>query len=106
MGSEDKTFILSESGHIAGIVNPPSKKKYGHYMNEAWPEDPDDWKAGADFFEATTWWFHWEEWLGARSGEEDPGPQTRRRRAPGALRRTRHLRDGYTLAANLTGPTG
>ena len=28
MGSKDKTFILSQSGHIAGIVNPPSKGKY------------------------------------------------------------------------------
>jgi polyhydroxyalkanoate synthase len=34
MGSKNKTFVLSESGHIAGIVNPPSKKKYGHYTNE------------------------------------------------------------------------
>ena len=33
MGSTDKTFILSESGHIAGIVNPPSKGKYGHWTN-------------------------------------------------------------------------
>lgn len=29
MGSKEKTFVLSESGHIAGIVNPPSKRKYG-----------------------------------------------------------------------------
>ncbi|HCQ67610.1 MAG TPA: class I poly(R)-hydroxyalkanoic acid synthase [Rhodobacteraceae bacterium] len=72
MGSDDKTFILAQSGHIAGIVNPPSKKKYGHYMNEAWPEDPDDWKGGAEFFEATTWWFHWEEWLAERSGKKIP----------------------------------
>jgi polyhydroxyalkanoate synthase subunit PhaC len=35
MGSKDKTFILSESGHIAGIVNPPGKDKYGHYTNDA-----------------------------------------------------------------------
>ena len=48
MGSKDKTFILSESGHIAGIVNPPSKKKYGHYTNADWPDDPDDWQAGRD----------------------------------------------------------
>jgi polyhydroxyalkanoate synthase len=41
MGSTDKTFILSESGHIAGIINPPSKGKYGHYTNEArWPAIP------------------------------------------------------------------
>jgi poly[(R)-3-hydroxyalkanoate] polymerase subunit PhaC len=67
MGAEDKTFILSESGHIAGIVNPPSKKKYGHYTNTDWPADPDAWQAGAEFH-AGTWWFRWGEWLSARSG--------------------------------------
>ncbi|WP_229738298.1 class I poly(R)-hydroxyalkanoic acid synthase [Sinisalibacter lacisalsi] len=71
MGAEDKTFILSESGHIAGIVNPPSKKKYGHYTNESWPENPDDWRAGATFHQGT-WWFRWGEWLAARSGEMVP----------------------------------
>ena len=46
---KDKTFILSESGHIAGIVNPPSKDKYGHYLNDAPIDemDADGWKAGA-----------------------------------------------------------
>ncbi len=39
MGSRSKTFILSESGHIAGIVNPPTKKKYGHYTNGDWSGD-------------------------------------------------------------------
>ena len=33
MGSKDKTFIMTQSGHIAGIVNPPTKVKYGHYTN-------------------------------------------------------------------------
>jgi len=78
MGSEDKTFILAESGHIAGIVNPPTKKKYGHYRNTDWPESPDDWKAGADFLPGETWWFHWDDWLAARSGDEVPA------RKPGA----------------------
>ena len=72
MGSKDKTFILAESGHIAGIVNPPSKKKYGHYMNADWPENPDAWKAGADFYKGETWWFHWDEWLAKRSGDQVP----------------------------------
>jgi len=71
MGSDDKTFILSESGHIAGIVNPPTKKKYGHYTNQAWPEAPDTWRADADFH-AGTWWFRWGEWLAARSGDKVP----------------------------------
>ena len=33
MGSRSKRFIMSQSGHIAGIVNPPNKKKYGHYQS-------------------------------------------------------------------------
>lgn len=71
MGSKDKTFILSESGHIAGIVNPPSKKKYGHYTSTAPIGDPDAWKAGATYHEGS-WWPRWGEWLRARSGDLIP----------------------------------
>ena len=41
MGSRSKTFILSESGHIAGHHQPAVKKKYGHYTNGDWPDDPE-----------------------------------------------------------------
>ncbi|MCB1405023.1 MAG: class I poly(R)-hydroxyalkanoic acid synthase [Rhodobacteraceae bacterium] len=71
MGSTNKTFILSESGHIAGIVNPPSKKKYGHYTSDAPIEEPEGWLADADFNEGS-WWPRWEEWLRARSGKLIP----------------------------------
>ncbi|MBE2275146.1 MAG: class I poly(R)-hydroxyalkanoic acid synthase [Rhodobacteraceae bacterium] len=68
MGSKDKTFILSESGHIAGIVNPPSKGKYGHYTSEAPVAGaPEDWLAGATRT-AGSWWPRWGEWLAQRSG--------------------------------------
>jgi len=67
MGSAEKTFILSESGHIAGIVNPPSKKKYGHYTSEAPLDDPDTWKEQAEYHKGS-WWPLWEEWLRSRSG--------------------------------------
>jgi len=63
----DKTFILSESGHIAGIVNPPSKNKYGHYTNDDKMVTPESWKEGASFNEGS-WWPRWEKWLGKRSG--------------------------------------
>ena len=66
-GSKDKTMILSESGHIAGIVNPPSKNKYGHYTNDAPFEAPESWKAGATFNKGS-WWPRWESWLAKRSG--------------------------------------
>ncbi len=66
-GSKDKTFVLSQSGHIAGIVNPPSKGKYGHYTSEADLTAPEAWKAGATFHEGS-WWPRWEKWLAERSG--------------------------------------
>ncbi len=71
MGSRNKTFILSESGHIAGIVNPPSKKKYGHYTNDKVKGTPEEWLDAADFNEGS-WWPRWEEWLRSRSGAQVP----------------------------------
>lgn len=67
-GSSDRTFIVSQSGHIAGIVNPPSKKKYGHYTNGDWSGDSATWMDAANFNEGS-WWPRWEEWLRPRSGE-------------------------------------
>ncbi|MDP3263715.1 MAG: class I poly(R)-hydroxyalkanoic acid synthase [Tabrizicola sp.] len=68
MGSDDKTFILSESGHIAGIINPPSKDKYGHYTNDAPVSGaPEDWLKAATFHKGS-WWPRWKDWLAARSG--------------------------------------
>jgi len=82
-GSKDKTFILSESGHIAGIVNPPSKKKYGHYLNGAPQGKAEDWLAAASFNEGS-WWPHWADWLNEKSGKvlskqvpaRDPGSES------------------------------
>jgi polyhydroxyalkanoate synthase len=68
MGSTDKTFILSESGHIAGIVNPPSKGKYGHYTNDGPMTTPAEWMAGATRHDGS-WWPRWRDWLAARSGK-------------------------------------
>ncbi len=69
MGSADKTFILSESGHIAGIINPPSKKKYGHYTGAKPEGAPEDWLRDAQFSEGS-WWPVWEGWLRRRSGAQ------------------------------------
>ncbi|MCC5971023.1 MAG: class I poly(R)-hydroxyalkanoic acid synthase [Pararhodobacter sp.] len=68
MGSKDKTFLLSQSGHVAGVVNPPSKKKYGHYTGGTPLAEPDDWLASAEFHEGS-WWPRWGEWLRERSGK-------------------------------------
>ena len=69
MGSADKTFIMTQSGHIAGIVNPPSKGKYGHYTNDDLTQNHESWLEGAAFHEGS-WWPRWEKWLGKRSGKQ------------------------------------
>ncbi|MBT9244211.1 class I poly(R)-hydroxyalkanoic acid synthase [Gemmobacter fulvus] len=69
MGSKNKTFIVSQSGHIAGIVNPPAKGKYGHYTNDGPMTSPEEWMAGATFTKAS-WWPRWGEWLAERSGKQ------------------------------------
>lgn len=71
MGSKNKTFILAESGHIAGIVNPPTKKKYGHYTCKDMDLPPQEWKGKATFHEGS-WWPRWEKWLASRAGGSVP----------------------------------
>ncbi|MEP3332848.1 class I poly(R)-hydroxyalkanoic acid synthase [Sedimentitalea sp.] len=71
MGSRSKEFIVSESGHIAGIVNPPSKNKYGHYTNSDLKQSSDDWIKGAERHDGS-WWPRWESWLKKRSGKQVP----------------------------------
>jgi polyhydroxyalkanoate synthase subunit PhaC len=68
MGAADKTFVLTQSGHIAGIVNPPSKGKYGHYVNDAAMTTAQSWLEGATFHQAS-WWPRWGDWLAIRSGD-------------------------------------
>ncbi|TQS72340.1 class I poly(R)-hydroxyalkanoic acid synthase [Rhodobacteraceae bacterium] len=69
MGAREKTFVLAQSGHIAGIVNPPSKKKYGHYTSAAPIKEAEDWLEQAEFHEGT-WWGRWAEWLAEKSGRK------------------------------------
>ncbi|MCR8827966.1 PHA/PHB synthase family protein [Pseudosulfitobacter koreensis] len=74
MGSKQKTFLMTQSGHIAGIVNPPSKKKYGHYTNTDMSGDHTTWLEGAQFHEGS-WWPRWGAWLKKRSGKMIPARQ-------------------------------
>ena len=64
-------FVLSASGHIAGVVNPPPGGKYGHWTNDKNPPSPDDWLAGATQHNGS-WWPLWEEWISHHSGGEVP----------------------------------
>lgn len=55
-------FVLGGSGHIAGIVNPPTRNKYGYWTNDELPESPDEWLEGATYNEGS-WWPHWQAWM-------------------------------------------
>ena len=76
MGSKDKTFVLAGSGHIAGIINPPSRVKYGYWTNPELGLGADEWRATADQHDGS-WWPRWDKWLAAKSGKQVPA------RAPG-----------------------
>src|SRR4051812_17690108 len=65
-------FVLGGSGHIAGIVNPPSAKKYHFWTNDSLPETADDWFASAQQ-QTGSWWDDWQSWIDERNaGEKVP----------------------------------
>ncbi len=65
-------FALGGSGHIAGVINPPSKGR-GYWMNENPAESAEQWFEGAEYHEGS-WWTDWLEWLKPRSGEQVAPP--------------------------------
>jgi polyhydroxyalkanoate synthase len=68
--SGDVHFVLGESGHVAGGINPPGGKKVRPYWyNPSRTIDPDEWFDGAEKTE-DSWWVEWLKWLGERSGEK------------------------------------
>ncbi len=83
------TLTLAGSGHIAGVVNPPSAHKYQHWTNPALPATLGEWQARA-VEHPGSWWNHWAEWLHAKSGDwiaaRDPkaGPLKPIEPAPGS----------------------
>ena len=71
-------FVLGGSGHIAGIVNPPSARKYGYWTGSALPESADEWQAQASRNEGS-WWIDWQDWIAGLNG-----PERAPARVPGA----------------------
>ena len=68
-----KRFVLAGSGHIAGVINPPEKKKYQHWLVEGDAEydDFESWFADAAEHPGS-WWPDWHRWLSRRSGKKVP----------------------------------
>ncbi|MFA0239422.1 MULTISPECIES: class I poly(R)-hydroxyalkanoic acid synthase [Vibrio] len=69
----NKTFVLGESGHIAGIVNHPEKKKYGYWLNDNLDDSADEWLNNASHNEGS-WWTHWDQWLQGFEADEKVEP--------------------------------
>ncbi|HEX7461605.1 MAG TPA: alpha/beta fold hydrolase [Dermatophilaceae bacterium] len=65
-------FVLSTSGHIAGIVNPPGPKAK-HWTNDAHPADPQEWKENATL-QNGTWWEDWTKWIAKQGGPKTAAP--------------------------------
>lgn len=72
-------FVLAASGHIAGVINPPKGGKYGHWLNEDLPPEPQQWLDGAAEMPGS-WWPNWQGWVasldGARVPARHPGDGT------------------------------
>jgi polyhydroxyalkanoate synthase len=66
-------FILSTSGHIASLVNPPGNPKSTFQVADETPDDPQEWLGSAETVQGS-WWPDFMTWLGERSGEEIPAP--------------------------------
>jgi len=67
-------FVLSYSGHIASLVNPPGNPK-AHYWTGGTPgADPGQWLARAERHQGS-WWEAWADWITARSGDQQPAPE-------------------------------
>jgi polyhydroxyalkanoate synthase len=64
-------FVLSGSGHIAGMINPPAANKYGYWTNDASAASADEWFAGAEQHDGS-WWNDWREWIAPFLGREVP----------------------------------
>lgn len=69
--SGDNRFVLGASGHIAGVINPPAKKKRNYWVgsDKSSHTDPVKWEAQATEV-AGSWWPDWYEWLAAQSGKK------------------------------------
>jgi polyhydroxyalkanoate synthase len=78
LASGTTRFILAASGHIAGMINPPSKAKGGHWTNDrpnaAAAETPEEWLRDAEQHPGS-WWTDWAKWLAPRSGDMIPAPK-------------------------------
>lgn len=76
-------FVLSGSGHVAGVINPPAKKKYGYWTNDKNPKSADEWFGGAEE-NKYSWWEDWDKWI--KDKKFDGGKVSARKAGGGKLK--------------------
>jgi polyhydroxyalkanoate synthase subunit PhaC len=73
LASKDLRFVLSSSGHIAALVNPPGNPKASYRAGNVDERDPTRWAASAETH-SDSWWPDFSAWLAQRGGEQKPAP--------------------------------
>ena len=68
-------FVLSSSGHIQSIVNPPTNPKAKYFLNSTLTDDAETWLAGASEHTGS-WWDHWSKWYAQHGAGEVPAPKS------------------------------
>jgi polyhydroxyalkanoate synthase len=72
-----KRFVMGASGHIAGVINPPSAQKRSHWIRDdgKFPKTSAEWVAGARELPGS-WWTDWSLWLKGHAGKQIAAPKT------------------------------
>ena len=76
-GSKDVTYVLSQSGHMQAILNPPTNPKAKFFVQKnkgKLPETADEWLKGTEEV-AGSWWPYWMEWIQQRAGDKKAAPE-------------------------------